>query len=227
MHVRLRPNWPGGRHAQTSGRRDAASLRQTVLVNWLSRLLSKQVSPQQEEEISSGQDPQGSRFDEQYEGMGSGERASVMRRNGLRLSDLEECYADEHDAEFVRGRHFLDWGVELRQLKREGRLDEALALAMEIIEATERGQAVEERNAPKRAAYFGGKPGDYLPRETPPGWTEHAAIILRKLARFDEEVAVIDRWIAHAGPPDRWVGTTHAKLLTRRERAIELANRDA
>lgn len=196
-------------------------------MNWLSRLLSKQASPQGEEEISSGQDSLGSRFNEQYEGMGSGERASLMRRNGLKLSVLEECYADEHDAEFVRGRHFLECGDELKRLKREGRLDKALALAMEIIEATERGQAVGARNAPKRAAYFGGKPGDHLPRETPPGWTEHAAIILRKLGRFEEEVAVIDRWIAHAGPPDRWVGATHTKLLARRERAIELANRDS
>ncbi len=199
-------------------------MRQTVLVNWFRQLLAKQTSPQSEGENSVDQNHNMSQADDQYEGMGSGARASAMRREGLVLSPLDECYADEHDSEYVRGRHFLEWGDELKQLKREGRLGEALALALEIIDATERGQATEARNAPKRAAYFGSKPEDYQPRETPPGWTEHAAIVLRKLGRFDEEVTVIDRWITHAGPPDRWVGQTHAKLLARREKAVELAN---
>ena len=47
---------------------------------------------------------------EKYEGMGQGARASAMRRDGMHLSELDTCYADEHDAEFVRGRHFLEWG---------------------------------------------------------------------------------------------------------------------
>ncbi|RMB58712.1 hypothetical protein [Tessaracoccus antarcticus] len=196
-------------------------------MNWLQRLSSKQPSAATEAEESVEQKHELPRADEQFEGMGSGARASAMRREGLALSPLDECDADEHDTEYVRGKHFLEWGDELKRLKREGRLDDALTLAMEIIEATERGQSTAARNASKRAAYLRGKPEDHQPRETPPGWTEHAAIILRKLGRFDEKVAVIDRWIAHAGPSHRWVGAKHAKLLERRGRAIELTGSGA
>lgn len=157
-----------------------------------------------------------------YAGMGQGARASAMRRDGLSLSALDQCYADEHDAEFVRGKHFLEWGDELQELKRQGRLEEALKLALEVIEATERGQAVEAQNAPTRADYLHRSPDQYQPRETPPGWTEQAAIILRKLGRIEEEIAVIDRWIAHAGARERWVGQTHSKLLDRRAKAASL-----
>ena len=159
---------------------------------------------------------------ERYEGMGQGARASAMRRDGIRLSELDTCYADEHDAEFVRGRHFLEWGDELRELKREGRLEDALALVLEIIEATERGQEAEARNAQVRARYFNRSPEEFRPRETPPGWTEHAAIILRKMGRLEDETAVIDRWIAHAGPQERWVGQAQPKLLERRAKAVAL-----
>lgn len=155
-----------------------------------------------------------------YRGMGAGESASSKRRDGLPLHETDTCYADEYDAGFVRGKHFLKWGEALQALKRDGRLEEALALVMEIIDATEREQAVEAQNAAVRAKCFGQSPGDYAPRETPPGWTEQAAIILRKMGRLEDELAVIDRWIDHAGDQNRWVGTTQPKLLERRGKVV-------
>lgn len=160
--------------------------------------------------------------DTKYAGMGQGARASAMRRDGRPLSALDSCYANEHDAEFVRGKHFLHWAEDLKALKRQDRWDEALTLVLEIIDATERGQAAEARNAAIRAEYFHGAADEFQPRETPPGWTEQAAIILRKLGRIEEEIAVIDRWVAHAGAPGRWVGQTHAKLIERRAKAETL-----
>lgn len=137
--------------------------------------------------------------------------------------ELDRAEAEERAAGMVRGKVFFEWDEELKRLKREQKLEKALILAMQIIEATERQQVVEASHTELRARALGGEPEEHLPRETPPGWTEHAAIILRKLGRYDEEVAIIDRWQAHAGSPDRWVGAGHQKLLERRKKAAQLA----
>jgi hypothetical protein len=81
---------------------------------------------------------------------------------------------------------------------------------------------MENSNAPARAQHFGRPVAEYLARETPPGWTNEAAIIYRKLKDHESELAVIDRWEAHAGDRRGWVGATHAKLLERREKAQQL-----
>lgn len=185
-------------------------------MGWLQRLLGKTSdlrSPQPPASNEAGKPPGGGADDF---------LARLDRFDELR-AELDVAEAEERAAGLVRGRHFLDWGEELKRLKRDQNLDKALALAVQIIEATERQQAAEASHAELRARVLGGEPDQYLPRETPPGWTEHAAIILRKLGRYDEEVAVIDRWEAHAGGPDRWVGATHLKLLQRREKASQLA----
>lgn len=162
-------------------------------------------------------------------GDGSGELTSAddflarLERSEDLEGALDEAAVEERAAGMVGGRHFLDWGEKVQRLKREQKLDEALALVMRIIEASERQQAVEASHAELRARALGGDRKQYIPRETPPGWTHQAAIILRKLGRYEDEVAVIDRWEAHAGSPDRWVGATHRKLLERREKAAQLA----
>lgn len=152
--------------------------------------------------------------------MGQAERAWTARRDGWRLSYLDRLHAAEHEVGLVRGRHFTTWKEEVARLKREERYDEALALLLEIIAATEAEQAVEKRNAPARAKHLG--TSELGVRETPPGWTDHAAIIYRKLGDLESEIAIIDRWVAHAGPRDRWVGTTQPRLVERREKASAL-----
>ena len=67
----------------------------------------------------------------------------------------------------------------------------------------------------------GGLADEYLPRETPPWWTEQAAVILRKLGDAEGELAVLDRWLARAGDPARWVGTMQARLVDRRHAVAE------
>ncbi|MCZ2820778.1 hypothetical protein O2V63_10595 [Modestobacter sp. VKM Ac-2977] len=160
--------------------------------------------------------------DSRYEGMGQGERAWSMLRDGRWVPPMDRLEAAEHEAGLVRGRHHTQWSHEVASLKREQRYDEALALLHEIIAATESQQAVENANAPVRAQYFGRPVSEHRARETAPGWTNEAAIIYRKLKDYESEIAVIDRWEAHAGDRRRWVGATHAKLLERRVKAREL-----
>ncbi|WEV47443.1 hypothetical protein OZX62_04030 [Bifidobacterium sp. ESL0690] len=81
----------------------------------------------------------------------------------------------------IQGIHYLETVEPIKQLKREGRLDEALRLCYIAIEGSE-----------KEAKATG--------REPAPWHTEQAAIILRKLKRLDEEEAVLRRWIEHCPP---------------------------
>lgn len=100
----------------------------------------------------------------------------------------------------VRGRHYTEWAPVIKVLKRQGRLDEALDLSMECMAAT----LLEAR----------------VKHWTPaPAYTRHAAIILRKLKRYDEEVAVLERYIqACPGlPPDEEFRVRLAKARTLRD----------
>lgn len=74
----------------------------------------------------------------------------------------------------VNGVHYLELVEPIKQLKREGRLDEALVLCTAAIAGAE-----------------GSRDG----REPAPWYTEQAAIIYRKLGRRDEEIAVLQRWL--------------------------------
>lgn len=78
----------------------------------------------------------------------------------------------------VHGIHYLETVEPIKQLKREGRLDEALRLCNIAIEGSE-----------KEAKATGCEPM--------PWYTEQAAIILRKLKRPEDEEAVLRRWIEH------------------------------
>lgn len=79
----------------------------------------------------------------------------------------------------VRGRDYTEWPDHVKQLQRENRLDEALALLLECIDATER-----EPQA-----------GHGTP---PPFYTWQAAVICRKLGDHDAEVAILERYLAFA-----------------------------
>lgn len=86
----------------------------------------------------------------------------------------------------VGGYHYLETVEPIQQLKRDGRLTEALALCYGAIDGAE-------------ASREG--------REPAPWYTEQAAIIHRKLGQRDEEIAVLKRWL-RACPPDRLEGST-------------------
>ncbi|WP_139416271.1 hypothetical protein [Agromyces laixinhei] len=89
---------------------------------------------------------------------------------------------DQFRASLVDGVHYLELVEPIKQLKRDGRLEEALVLAYKAIEAAEDGSRFEGKRA------------------LPPFYTEQAAIILRKLGRHDEEIEVLRRWMRNSDP---------------------------
>lgn len=104
--------------------------------------------------------------------------------------------AAQFEAGMAGGVHYLQTVEPIKQLKREGRYDEALALCYVAIEGAETA-AQRDRVSP------------------PPFYTEQAAIILRKLGRRDEEIAILRRFL-RACPPryrDNSMKTRLDKLL--------------
>lgn len=93
--------------------------------------------------------------------------------------------AQSFELGMVSGVHHLRLVEPIKQLKRKGRLDQALVLCNAAIEGAEAGREG---------------------REPAPWYTEQAAIIHRKLGRRDEEIAVLRRWLAVC-PPDRRDGS--------------------
>ena len=75
---------------------------------------------------------------------------------------------------YVRGRHFTEYVESVKQLKRERRHEEAIALLLELVEATE---------SEAQAEGYGAAPWYYV----------QLAIIYRKDRRFDDEVAILER----------------------------------
>jgi putative intracellular protease/amidase len=106
---------------------------------------------------------------------------------------------EQEVAGLVRGRHFTQWPEVYKQLKREGRVDEALALILECRDATER-----------EAALTGQEPA--------PAYTEAAAIIYRQRGALDDEVRVIERYF-NACPPGRGRARLEERLLKARGQA--------
>ena len=102
--------------------------------------------------------------------------------------------AERFKAGMVDGVHYLQLIEPIKQLKREGRFQEALILCYKAIEGAE---------------------GDREGREPAPAYTEHAAIIHRKLGQRDEELAVLKRWLRLCPPSQRSgsrIGQRLAKL---------------
>ena len=102
--------------------------------------------------------------------------------------------AAQFTAGMVNGVHYLELVEPIKQLKREGRFEDALVLCYAAIEGAE---------------------GDRNGREPAPAYTEHAAIVLRKLGRRDEEILVLKRWLALCPPQYRdgsRIGERLAKL---------------
>lgn len=89
--------------------------------------------------------------------------------------------AADFKAGMVDGLHYLQAVEPIKQLKRDGHLEEALALCYKAIQGAENA-ARREKTSP------------------PPFYTEQAAIIHRKLKQRDEEIAVLQRYV-DACPP--------------------------
>lgn len=84
--------------------------------------------------------------------------------------------AEQFRAGMVDGTHYLQAVEPIKTLKREGRLEEALALCYTAIQGAENA-ARREKHSPA------------------PFYTEQAAIVLRKLGRRDEEIEVLQRYV--------------------------------
>lgn len=92
--------------------------------------------------------------------------------------------AEQFRAGTVNGIHYLQTIEPIKQLKREGRLEEALTLCLTAIEGAENA-ARRDKTSP------------------PPFYTEQAAIVLRKLGRRDEEIEVLRRYVSACPPKYR------------------------
>lgn len=101
------------------------------------------------------------------------------------LAGDDPVRAEQFRRGVVDGVHYLETIEPIKQLKRDGRLDEALALCYQAIAGAEAGRDG---------------------REPAPWYTEQAAIIHRKRGERDEEVAVLRRWL-EVCPADRRAGS--------------------
>lgn len=93
----------------------------------------------------------------------------------------------------VDGIHYLETVEPIKQLKREGQLEAALKLCYIGIQGAEKDSRF-------------GSPA--------PWYTIQAAIIHRKLKQHDDEVAVLQRWLAHC-PPDGREGSEVQQRLAK------------
>lgn len=108
--------------------------------------------------------------------------ADAQLRHEQELQGVGEG-ADRHAARgrSVRGKPYYLWVPTIEQLKRESRHEEVLVLLYECVAAAERDRGV-------------GGPA--------PAYTEHAAIVHRKMGDHDAEVKVLKRWLRLAGEHD-------------------------
>lgn len=109
--------------------------------------------------------------------------SEALAKGGFRAEDFKRGMVD--------GVHYLELVEPIKQLKREGRLEEALALCYQAIAGAESG-----RNG----------------REPAPAYTIDAAIIHRKLGQRSQEIAVLERWLRYC-PEDRREGSRVALRL--------------
>lgn len=126
------------------------------------------------------------------------ERSVRAQQEATRIIDEALTHgrpASEITAGMVKGYHYIELAEPIKQLKREGRLQEALVLCYEAITAAE-------------------KVARATRREPAPAYTLEAAIVHRKLGQRDEERAVLQRWI-DAAPEDRRPGSRVAERLAK------------
>ncbi len=104
----------------------------------------------------------------------------------------------------VDGEHYTDHVERVKQLKRDGRYDEAIELLTKLVDATE---------SESRTAGHGWG--------VAPWYYEQLAIIYRQQKRLDDEIAILERYTAQPKAP----GVGPSKLAERLEKAKQLANK--
>ncbi|MFF2299774.1 hypothetical protein [Arthrobacter sp. NPDC058127] len=123
---------------------------------------------------------------------GSHAEKSSMVREALQGGGerAQQCKRDMGD-----GVPYLELVEPIKQIKREGRLEEALVLCYKAIEAAERDAK------------------GVMPA---PWYTDQAAIAHRKLGQWAEEIAVLKRWLARC-PGAYRAGSSIAERLGKLE----------
>lgn len=122
-------------------------------------------------------------------------------------SESSPRIAAEIDRARVDGDHYLELIEPIKQAKRDGDNEHALELCYQAIQAAEQARPrPEDRSDGYRDLIARGVIKDTPIDEgwsPPPAYTKHAAIVLRKLGRRDEEIAVLERYLQHLPPEDR------------------------
>lgn len=98
------------------------------------------------------------------------------------LAEHQELIARNQAAERaaqVGEQHFTQYTSQVKQLKREGRHNEAIALLVRLIDAAEAEARV--------------KGGDWF---APPWYYQQLAIVYRKEKRYEDEVVILERFAA-------------------------------
>ncbi|MGO3885389.1 MAG: hypothetical protein ACTJHU_03740 [Mycetocola sp.] len=107
----------------------------------------------------------------------------------------ERSYTAAQRAGFVRGRHYTEHVEDVKRLKREDQLEDALALIYECIDASERQNAIDGYGVP-------------------PGWYQNASIVLRKMGDYEADERLLEDVIRRFGWHDmrERLATTKKKL---------------
>ena len=100
----------------------------------------------------------------------------------------------------ANGIHYLETVEPIQELKREGRLEEALQLTLTAIQGAE--NETQDTH-----------------REPAPWYTQQAAIILRKLHRPQDEIAILQRWIDHC--PAEYIEKNPDNAISNRLRELK------
>ena len=104
---------------------------------------------------------------------------------------------------YVVGKHFTKYVDEVKSLRKEGKIDEAEALLLRLVNATEAESAVQKRGVA-------------------PWYYEQLAIIYRKQKEYVKEVDILQRFSKQKHAP----GVTPGILAQRLEKAKGLANKE-
>ncbi|WP_404285446.1 hypothetical protein [Glutamicibacter arilaitensis] len=114
-------------------------------------------------------------------------RASRIAERQAQVESFHERdkkqYPQKAKAATVRGKSYIFWVPKIEELKRNGDLEEALDLTLECCKAAERAREG---------------------REPAPAYTNHAAIICRKLGYLVDEKRALERWLSFGVPSERF-----------------------
>lgn len=119
------------------------------------------------------------------------------------LSEFNAGQSRIKEAGSVEGAHYTSFVEQVKQLKRQKRHAEAIALLLKLVEATE---------TESKAAGSGWG--------VAPWYYEQLAILYRKEKRFTDEVAILERYETQPKAP----GAGPRKLAERLEKARELVS---